>query len=43
MAITNEGFQILEINIHQDLHKVAEFTDEINEFFRRKMKLKGRQ
>lgn len=43
VAITNEGFQILEINIHQDLHKVAEFTDEINEFFRRKMKLKGRQ
>lgn len=43
VAITNEGFQILEINIHQDLHKVADFTDEINEFFRRKMKQKGRQ
>ena len=43
VAITNDGFQILEINIHQDLHKVANFTDEINEFFRRKMKQKGRQ
>ncbi len=43
VAVTNEGFQVLEINIHQDLHKVAEFTDEINEFFRRKKKLKSGQ
>jgi hypothetical protein len=35
VAITEEGFTILEINIHQDLHKVATFTDEMNEFFRR--------
>ncbi len=34
VAITEEGFTILEINIHQDLHKVATFTDEMNEFFR---------
>lgn len=45
VAITNEGIKVLEINIHQDLHKVAEYTDEINEFFdrvkKRKMKLYG--
>ena len=40
IAITDEGFQILEINIHQDLHKVADFDDEIKEFFRRKLKQK---
>lgn len=45
VAITNEGIKVLEINIHQDLHKVAEYTDEINAFFdrvkKRKMKLYG--
>ncbi|MBD5161015.1 MAG: leucine-rich repeat protein [Oscillibacter sp.] len=45
VAITNEGIKVLEINIHQDLHKAAEYTDEINEFFdrvkKRKMKLYG--
>ncbi len=34
VAITEEGFTILEINIHQDLHKVATFTDEMKEFYR---------
>lgn len=33
VAIMDEGICILEINIHQDLHKVAEYTDEINAFF----------
>lgn len=33
VAITEEGFTILEINIHQDLHKVATFTDEMKDFF----------
>lgn len=37
VAITDEGLQILEINIHQDLHKVADFTDEIKEFYNRKI------
>ena len=40
VAITNEGLCILEINIHQDLHKVADFTDEMNEFFSRKIRNK---
>ena len=41
VAITNDGFQILEINIHQDLHKVASFSPEIMDFFHRKIRLKG--
>ncbi len=42
VAITDKGIEILEINIHQDLHKVADFTDEIKEFFRRKKENKLR-
>ncbi|WP_026666805.1 sugar-transfer associated ATP-grasp domain-containing protein [Butyrivibrio sp. AE2005] len=37
IAVTEDGFKILEINIHQDLHKVATFNNEINDFFRRKI------
>ena len=40
IAITDEGFQILEINIHQDLHKVATFDEDIMEFFKRKIECK---
>ena len=37
VAITDAGICVLEINIHQDLHKVADFSDEIQSFFRRKI------
>lgn len=40
IAITANGFQILEINIHQDLHKVASFDYEIKEYFNRKISYK---
>ena len=40
IAITQEGFCVLEINIHQDLHKVNLYSEEINEFFRRKINYK---
>lgn len=40
VAITNDGIKILEINIHQDLHKVAEFTDEIKAFYKEKIEQK---
>lgn len=43
VAITNEGIKVLEINIHQDLHKVAEYTDEINAFFDRAKQRKMKQ
>ena len=37
IAITDEGFQIIEVNIHQDLHKVATHSEEIKEYFREKL------
>ncbi len=40
IAITENGFNILEINIHQDLHKVACFDEDIKEYFRRKIENK---
>lgn len=41
IAITDDGFKIIEINIHQDLHKVAEHTPEFRQFYQDKMKLKA--
>ena len=40
VAITPDGFCVLEINVHQDLHKVNLFSDEIKEFFDRKIMYK---
>lgn len=40
VAITDDGFQIIEINIHQDLHKVATHSEEIRAYFREKIELK---
>ena len=37
IAVTNDGFRVIEINIHQDLHKVATFSDEIKAFFKQKI------
>lgn len=41
IAVTEKGFKILEINIHQDLHKVAEHSPDFKEFYRAKLKLKA--
>lgn len=41
IAVTEEGFKILEINIHQDLHKVAEHSEEFRSFYRDKLALKA--
>ncbi len=43
IAITDTGFQIIEINIHQDLHKVGSFDAEIKDYFSRKMRNKHRK
>ncbi len=43
IAITDDGFKIIEINIHQDLHKAAEHSEEFKSFYRDKMKLKAEQ
>lgn len=40
IAITDDGFKILEINIHQDIHKAHEYSTEVNEFFKRKIEYK---
>ena len=40
IAITEEGFQVIEINIHQDLHKVATHSQEIKDFFAEKIRIK---
>ncbi len=43
IAITDDGFKIIEINIHQDLHKVAEHSEEFKKFFRDKLALKAQK
>lgn len=43
IAITDDAFEIIEINIHQDLHKVDTHSDEIREYFRDKLKDKARR
>lgn len=43
IAITDDGFKIIEINIHQDLHKVAEHSEEFKAFFRDKLELKAQK
>lgn len=40
IAVTNDGFQVIEINIHQDLHKVATLDGEVIDFYKRKMRNK---
>ena len=41
IAITDDGFKVIEINIHQDLHKVAEHSQEFKDFYRDKLQLKA--
>ena len=43
IAITDDGFKIIEINIHQDLHKVAEHSPEFKQFYQDKLQLKAEQ
>ena len=43
IAITDDGFKIIEINIRQDLHKVAEHSPEFKQFYQDKLKLKAEQ
>ena len=40
IAFTEDSFQIIEINIHQDLHKYADLPDEAKEFYRKKINSK---
>ncbi len=40
VVISDTGLKILEINIYPDLHKVAEFNDNLKSYFNRKIALK---
>lgn len=42
VVLTETGICVLEINIHQDLHQVADFTEEMNTFFKEKIANKNR-
>ncbi len=42
VAVTEKGFELMEINIHQDLHKVALHSDEVREYFRERIEYKMR-
>lgn len=42
VAVTEDSFIVLEINIHQDLHKAALFTEEIMDFYHRQIRYKER-
>ena len=41
IVITQDGFRILEINTHQDLHRYPEYPQEVKDYFARKLALKG--
>lgn len=41
IAVTPDGFQVIEINIHQDLHKVPTYNSEVKQFFRGKIRIKS--
>ena len=40
IAVTEDAFNVMEINIHQDLHKVAQHSDEIRAFYADKIRYK---
>ena len=42
IAVTEDSFSIIEINIHQDLHKYIEYPDSVKEFFKHKIEYKER-
>ncbi len=42
VAVTEDSFQIMEINVHQDLHKVARHAEEVREFYRERIRYKKR-
>lgn len=43
IVITDDGLRILEINTHQDLHKYPTYPQEVKDYFRRKLILKGKK
>ncbi len=43
LVITEDGFRILEINTHQDLHRYPEYPQEVKDYFARKCEMKERK
>ena len=43
VAITNSGFIVLEINVHQDLHRFPYYSPEVKDYFFRKLEEKQRR
>lgn len=41
VAVTDDGFRIIEINVFQDLHKVAEHSPEFKAYYRDKLQQKA--
>ncbi len=40
VAVTEDGFNIMEINVHQDLHKVALHSDEVRAYYQERIEYK---
>ena len=40
IVITDDGFKILEINTHQDLHKYVDYPREVKDYFKGKLQLR---
>lgn len=43
IVVTEDGFRILEINTHQDLHRYPEYPQEVKDYFARKCEMKERR
>ena len=42
VAVMEDGFQIMEINVHQDLHKVAKHAPEVRAYYKERIEYKKR-
>lgn len=42
VAVMQDGFQIMEINVHQDLHKVAKHAPEVRAYYKERIEYKKR-
>ncbi len=43
IVITEDGFRILEVNTHQDLHRYPEYPQEVKDYFARKCDVKEKR
>lgn|GEM_PF-6578766 len=43
IAITEKGFMVVEINVHQDLHRYPRYSEEVRDYFMRKLEDKRKR